>query len=77
MEYWKKLNPDGTISTVESHSYSHKVPGGKRITKKEYDAFIASLPVSEPEPVRDPLAEIDEIKARVEKLERTEAREGD
>lgn len=83
MEYWKKLNPDGTISTVESHSYPHKVPGAVQITKEEYDKYITSMPepeLPEPEPSRDYGAEIDKIeakiadydtlKARVEKLEK-------
>ena len=71
MEYWKKLNPDGTINTVESHSFPHIVPDAIQITKGEYDAFIVSLPEPEPLPKpRDPLAEIDEIRARVEKLEK-------
>lgn len=69
MEYWKKLNPDGTISSVESHSFPHKVPDAVKITKEEFDEFIASLPVVEPEPPRDLGKEIDELKARVNKLE--------
>jgi len=71
MEYWKKLNLDGTIKTVESHSSPHIVPDAIKITKEEYDDFISSLPKPEPKPKpRDPLAEIDEIRARIEKLER-------
>ncbi|MBA7649961.1 hypothetical protein ES703_57760 [subsurface metagenome] len=50
MEYWKKVNPDGTTNTVESHSFPHEVPNAVRITKEEYDAFIASLPTPEPTP---------------------------
>ena len=70
MEYWKKLNADGTTNTVESHSYPHIVPDAIRITKKEYDAFIASLPALEPEPFRDLATEVDDIKTRLENLER-------
>lgn len=70
MEYWKKVDQDGNTTTVENHSYPHKVPDAIQITKEEYDEFIASLPIPEPEPVRDPLAEIDKLKARVEKLEK-------
>ena len=76
MEYWKKLNPDGTMSTVEGHSFPHKVPDAVEITKEEFDEFIASLPEPEPpEPTRDYGAEIDELrqdnillKAEIEKL---------
>ncbi len=49
MEYWKKVDQDGNILTVEGHSYPHKVPDAVRITKEEYDAFISSLPKVEPE----------------------------
>ncbi|MBA7574683.1 hypothetical protein ES708_16495 [subsurface metagenome] len=70
MEYWAFYNPDGTIKSVEGHSYPHKVPGAERITKEEYDRFISSLPVVEPEPVRDLAIEIDNLKTRVMKLER-------
>jgi len=45
MEYWKKINPDGTISTVESHSFPHIVPDAEKITKEEFDGFVASLPI--------------------------------
>lgn len=69
MEYWKKVDQDGNTITVESHSYPHKVPDAIQITKEEFDTYIASLPVVEPEPTRDPLAEIDELKARLSKLE--------
>lgn len=67
MEYWKKLNLDGTISTVESCSYSHEMPDAIQIAKEEYDTFIASLPVVviKPEPVRDLAVEIDQIKAEI------------
>ena len=69
MQYWKKIDKDGNTATVESHSYIHLVPGAFLITKEEYDAFIASLPIIEPKPTRDPLAEIDELKARIIELE--------
>lgn len=63
MEYWKKLNPDGSISSVESHSYPHTVPGAIQITKSEYDAFIASLPPPEPVPPTPDEARLAEIVA--------------
>jgi len=50
MEYWKKVDLDGNTTTVESHSYSHEVPGAIQITKEEYDEFIASLPPPGPPP---------------------------
>jgi len=67
MQYWKKLNPDGTILRVESHSYPHVVPDATEITKEEFEKYIASLPVIEPE-VRDLATEIDELKAIVDEI---------
>ncbi|MBA7685298.1 hypothetical protein ES703_93716 [subsurface metagenome] len=62
MEYWAKLNPDGTINSVESHSYPHVVPDAVKITKEEYDTFIASLPGVEPTPpLSTHLARLDNI----------------
>ena len=61
--YWKVGN------SVESHSFPHEVPNGELITKEEYDAFIASLPVIEPKPVRDLTSEIDKIKTDIIKLQ--------
>lgn len=51
MEYWKFIDGEGNTLSVESHSYSHDVPGAIQITKEEYDVFIASLsPPPPPEP---------------------------
>ncbi|GAJ15335.1 unnamed protein product [marine sediment metagenome] len=61
MEYWKFLNPDGSISTVESHSYPHEVPDAIQISKEEYDAFIASLPEPEPIPPTPDEARLQEL----------------
>ena len=68
MEYWKKVNGDGKITTVEGHSYPHEVPGAVRITKKEYDEFIATISIPEPRVVRDLEAEIDELRAEIGEL---------
>ena len=70
MRYWKRTNLDGSTNTVESYSHSLEVEGTVEITKAEYDAFIASLPPPIIEPVRNLEAEIDDLKARIEKLER-------
>lgn len=50
MRYWKRTNPDGTTNTVESYSHNLDVEGAIEITKQEFDDFIASIPVPEPEP---------------------------
>lgn len=65
MRYWKRLNPDKSIRTVESYSHNLRVKGATEISKEEYDSFLASLPVIEPEPVRDLATEIEEIKAKI------------
>lgn len=70
MEYWKIVDKDGKTSTVESHSFHHKVPDATQISKEEFDEFIASLPAVEPEPVRDLLVELDELKTRLAILEK-------
>lgn len=70
MEYWKKVNPDGTIRTVESHSHHHSVSDALKITEEEYSSFTASLPKPPPpKPPRDLAQELDELKARIDKLE--------
>ena len=50
MEYWRFKNEDGTVRGVESHSYPHKVPGAKKVSKKTYDAFIKTLSIERPGP---------------------------
>lgn len=70
MRYWARKDKAGKITTVESYSHDLEVEGAIEITKEEYDAYIASLPVVEPEPVRDLAKEIDEIKARMAALEK-------
>ena len=69
MRYWKRLNLDGSIKTVESYSHDLDIDGAIEVSKKELDEYIASLPAFEPEPTRNLAAEIDEIKAKVTKLE--------
>ena len=68
MRYWKRLNPDRSINTVESYSHDVDVEGAFEITKEEFDAFIVSLPPVVPKPVRDLAAEIDALKADIEEL---------
>ena len=68
MRYWKRVNTEGKITAVESYSHDFDVDDAIEIDKAEFDAFIASLPVIEPEPGRDLATEIDALKARIEKL---------
>lgn len=72
MEYWAFKGKKGKITAVESHSYPHKVPGAVKMSKKAFDAYIASLPVVEPEAVRDLYQEIAAIWARLDELETRE-----
>ena len=62
MRYWKRLNIDNSISTVESYSHDLDVAGAVEIDEAEFDAYIASLPVIKREPPRDLAAEIDDLK---------------
>ena len=68
MRYWARQDIKGKITTVESYSHDLNVDEAVEITKRQYDEFIVSLPVFEPEPVRDLAAEIDGLKAEIEKL---------
>lgn len=62
MRYFKRIDTQGKTTTVESYSHNKAVKGAIAISKAEFDAFIASLPIIEPEPKRDILAEFDHLK---------------
>ncbi len=64
MFYYKQVK-DGKIVSVEAKSIDAISPNFIKAKKTEYDNFIASLPVIEPEPVRDLAAEIDKLKAEI------------
>ncbi len=65
MKYYKRIDTNGNTTTVESYSHSLKIKGAVGITKEEFDEFITSLPVVEPEQPRDLETEIDEIKTKI------------
>ena len=67
MYYYKQVEGNKVIS-VEAKSKDSVSPGFVKITKAIYDSHIASLPVVKPEPQRDLLTEIDELKARLDKI---------
>ena len=70
MRYWKFVDTKGKTTSVQSCSNdANVVKGAVEITQTEFDAFIASLPVVIPPPVRDLVAEIDDLKARINILE--------
>ena len=68
MYYYKQIK-DGEITSVEAKSLDATSPNFVEATKAEYDGFIAALPVVEPEPPRDLVAEIDDLKAKIKILE--------
>jgi len=70
MRYWKRINENKEITTVESYSHALEVEGAVEITEIEYDNFIASLPKPIIQPTRDLAAEIDELKAKMVVLEK-------
>ena len=70
MRYWARKDEAGNTTTVESYSHNFDVKGAVEITQREYDEFIAFLPKLEPKPVRNLAKEIDDLKARIEKLEK-------
>ena len=70
MRYWKRINQDGETRTVESYSHSLDIEGAIEISEEEFDAYIAFRPVIQPAPPRDLTKEIDDLEARINKLER-------
>jgi len=68
MFYYKQIRGK-VITSIESKSVDAASPGFVRAAIKEYDTFIASLPVIKPEPTRDLPAELDDIKTRLATLE--------
>ena len=68
MYYYKQVR-NKAITSIESKSVDAASPGFVRASKKEYETFIVSLPVTKPEPARDLTAEIDAIKTRLAILE--------
>ena len=65
MRYWKRLNPDETIRTVESYSHDFDVDGAIEITEDEFNDFIAGLPAPIYKPPRDIIKEFDTLKAEL------------
>jgi hypothetical protein len=50
MKYWKRVNAQNITTTVESYSHDLDIAGAIKITKEEFDTFIASLPLPTPSP---------------------------
>lgn len=74
MYYFKQVK-NGQIVSVEAKSVNSTSPNFVKATKAEYDDFIASLPPPEPpKPVRDLATEIDEIKAKMADYDDLKAR---
>ncbi len=73
MRYWKFLNPDETINTVQSCSNDACEPSNAmEIDNEEFNDYLASLsPPPPPEPPRDFGAEIDELKKEIKVLKET------
>lgn len=68
MRYWKRLK-DGKTNTVESYSHDLDVEGAIAISQMEFKNYIDSLPKPKLVPMRELVAEIDDLKAKVAKLE--------
>lgn len=70
MYYFKRVK-NGKIVSVEAKSRESVSPNFIGATEAEYVSYLASIPPSPlPESPRDLAAEIDELKAKVEKLEK-------
>ncbi len=67
MYYYKQIKL-GKIVSVESKNRDSVSPHFIKATKTEYDGYLASLPPPlAPESKRDLAAEVDELKARLNK----------
>ena len=62
MYYYKEVK-GGEITSVEAKGRVSVSPNFVKATKAEFDGYIASLPIIEPEPIRDLAKEIDILKA--------------
>lgn len=69
MRYYKRVKNDKTVA-VEKYSHNLPVPDTIEINKQEYDEFIKNMPAPELPEVRDLEKEIDEIKGRINALEK-------
>ena len=65
MRYWKRLNPDNSINTVEGYSHDLDIPGAKEISQADFDTFIRNLPPVVTPSMRDALAEVDSLRAQL------------
>jgi len=65
MKFYKRTDPEGTTTTVESYSHDSPVEGATEITEKEHDDYLAGLPVPDPEQVRDLVTEFDQLTAEL------------
>lgn len=65
MRYWKFSNPDSVQSCSND---GHEPLEAIEITKKGFDNYIASLPALPKITPRDPLKELDTLKAKLVSL---------
>lgn len=45
MRYYKRVDNEGKAITYESYSFDSAIEGALEITKEEFDAFMAAIPV--------------------------------
>uniref|UniRef100_A0A6M3L1X5 Uncharacterized protein n=1 Tax=viral metagenome TaxID=1070528 RepID=A0A6M3L1X5_9ZZZZ len=50
MRYWKRIDTEGLITTVESYSHELDIDGAIEITEQEFNGYLSSSPVIEPQP---------------------------
>ena len=43
MYFWKLLNKNGSVRSLETHSNPHPIPGAELITEKEWKALFKLL----------------------------------
>lgn len=62
MRYYKRIDAQNKITTVESYSHDFEIKGAIEISEAEYKSFINSLPLVIQPVLRDIASELDELK---------------
>ena len=68
MKFWKRIDGNGKITTVESYSHDLNIEGAIEIEEDEFNNYRNSLPKLTPTPTRDLAKELDALKIEVNAL---------
>lgn len=68
MRYYKRVDQNGDITTVEAYSHSKAIKGAIQINRVEYQTFIDSYPEPETTTPRNVIEELDMIWIKLDEL---------